>query len=73
MNLTYEQRVELLELVKKELEVHWSKVIEIDAKFKCDDPSMRNDKELYWIKEQSKAWARKELLSEVRDKLIMSL
>lgn len=73
MNLSYEQRIELLDLVKAECHKQWETILEIDAKFKCDDKSMRNDKELYWVKKQTQAYARKELLNEIRDRLILSL
>lgn len=73
MNLDYHQRMELLALVKAECHKQWETILEIDAKFKCNDVSMRNDKEDYWVKKQSEAYDRKQLLNEIRDRLILSL
>ena len=73
MELSYHERIELLDLVKLECHKQWETILEIDAKFKCSDVTMRGDKQAYWEKAQSEAYDRKQLLNEIRDKLIMSL
>lgn len=73
MELSYHERIELLDLVKTEIHKHWKTILEIDAKFKCDDVSMRGDKESYWLKAQSEAYDRKMVLDAIKVKLTMSL
>jgi hypothetical protein len=73
MNLSYEQRIELLDIVKEEYSKQWKTILEIDAKFKCNDTSMRNDKENYWIKKQAEAYDRKQLLDGIKTELTLSL
>lgn len=55
MQLSYEQRIELLEIVKDSKRDLWQEILTIDNRFKCDDGSMRGDKEAYWLKKQSEA------------------
>ena len=72
MELSYHQRVELLDLVKKAYTEHWNTILEIDLVFK-EDKQMDKDKEDYYIKKQSEAYDRKQLLDNIKNKLILSL
>lgn len=72
MELSYHQRVELLDLVKKAYTEHWNTILEIDLVFK-EDKAMDKDKEDYYIKKQAEAYDRKQLLDNIKNKLILSL
>lgn len=72
MNLSYEARVELLEIVTKVHEEHWHTIIDIDKRFR-DDDNMINDKKAYWAKKQDEAYERKQLLDDIKTQLTLSL
>ena len=72
MELSYHQRVELLDLVKQAYTEHWNTILEIDLKFK-EDKTMDHDKADYWAKRQAEAYDRKQLLDNIKNKLILSL
>jgi hypothetical protein len=69
MNLTYEQRMALLEIVKREASEQFSVCHEIDQKFKGDDTTMRNDKRDYWMHQQDQAYKKWDMLISIRDAL----
>lgn len=71
MNLSYEARAELLEIVKKEIHEHWKDILYIDNKFKTE--KLINDKEKYWLKRQAQAYDRKMILSYIKEELQLSL
>lgn len=71
--LNYNERVEVLELVKTEIMQQWKTILEIDKKFKVDDPTMTGEKEQYWLKKQSEAYDRKMLLDDIKVKLTFTL
>ena len=72
MELSYHQRVELLDLVKKAYTEHWNTILEIDLVFK-EDKQMEHDKADYYAKKQAEAYDRKQLLDNIKNKLILSL
>lgn len=72
MELSYHQRVELLDLVKQAYTEHWNTILEIDLVFK-ENKAMEKDKEDYYIKKQAEAYDRKQLLDNIKNKLILSL
>ena len=72
MNLSYEARVELLEIVTKAFNEQWLIVMDIDRKFK-EDKNMINDKKVYWAKKQDEAYDKKQLLSDIKTQLTLSL
>lgn len=69
MQLTYAQRMELIEIVKKEAHDQFMICHEIDNKFKGHNPSMQNDKREYWMTEQDKAYKRWDMLISIRNEL----
>lgn len=73
MQLSYEQRIELLEIVKDSKRDLWQEILTIDNRFKCDDGSMRGDKEAYWLKKQSEAYDKKMLLDGIIQELRQSV
>jgi hypothetical protein len=64
MNLTYKQRMELIEIVKQAKLDLWEDIVKIDNKFKIDT-NMLNDKKAYWAEQQDNAYAKKELLDGI--------
>lgn len=64
MNLSYKQRVELLEIVKQTKLDLWEDIVKIDNKFKIDT-NMLNDKKAYWLERQEQAYDRKQLLDAI--------
>lgn len=71
--LNYNERVEVLELIKNEIHEHWKTILDIDNKFKQDDPTMVGEKRTYWVNEQFRAYERKQVLDSIKVKLTMSL
>ena len=72
MELSYHQRVELLDIVKQAYKEHWNTILEIDLVFK-ENKAMDKDKEDYYIKKQAEAYNRKQLLESIKNALILSL
>lgn len=64
MNLSYKQRIELLEIVKQAKLDLWEEIVKIDNKFKIDT-NMINDKKAYWAEKQEQAYDRKQLLDAI--------
>lgn len=71
MNLNYAQRMELLRLVREERHKHWEELTSINARFKNEN--MEEDERDYWLKEQSKAYDKEQILAELKDRLMMSV
>jgi hypothetical protein len=64
MNLSYKQRMELIEIVTTAKQNLWDDIIKIDNKFK-NDLNMLNDKKAYWIEQQDKAYTKKDLYDSI--------
>lgn len=64
MNLTYKQRMELIEIVTNAKHNLWEDIVKIDNKFK-NDLNMQADKKAYWAEQQDKAYAKKDLYDNI--------
>jgi hypothetical protein len=58
MELSYNKRSKLLEIVKQARRDLWEEIHIIDRKFEVKDSTMINDKRAYWLEQQSEAYAR---------------
>ena len=69
MNLNYTARMLLIEMTKAEKMKTLEECIRIDAKFKENDPSMRNDKEKYYLDLQSQTYDKLDVLNHIINQL----
>jgi hypothetical protein len=58
MQLSYNYRSKLLEIVKQARRDLWEEIHIIDRKFEVKDTTMINDKRDYWMEQQSEAYNR---------------
>ncbi len=59
----------LIEMTKAEKMKTLEECIRIDAKFKANDPSMRNDKEKYYLDLQSQTYDKLDVLNHIISQL----
>ncbi len=59
----------LIDMAKQEKMKTLEECIKIDAKFKVNDPSMRNDKEKYFLELQEQNYNKLDLLNHIINQL----
>ena len=69
MNLNYKARMLLIDMAKQEKMKTLEECIKTDAKFKGNDPSMRNDKEKYFLELQEQNYNKLDLLNHIINQL----